>query len=347
MGEGVCGLTEAAYRESPVKRTGERWAPPDIREDQMIDSGKAERALKEIFNRYGFGIMCEPNKFRAALFDLLDAWNCRDERIVFRNAIESDALRTLAGTRPVTGDTAEQVVEQLKRCHMTEEDARFVVRCILAARGDGAAAASLGKWQEGNDRREPGSRAQGATRNAVRQDMGDQDEARQNVQGQNTVRQDAQSWNVAQQGGQGQNAVQQNADGCMVEVECRMARIGALYSPKGKLRLYQDRLLFVPYQYRKKKQIEIFYRDISKVESQYKAGKLGLAIFMLIEAILMIALAGVVGVVFSAIIALVMFVSVQYGCSRQINIFASGRQYIINGRPSDKKRILSVLQKPD
>lgn len=325
----------------------------------MIDSGRAEKALKEIFDRYGFGIMCEPNKFRAALFDLLDAWNCKDERIVFRNAIESDALRALAGTRAVTGDTAEQVVEQLKRSHMTEEDAQFVVRCILTARGDGAVAASLGKRQEENHRRETGGRTQGATWNAVRQDIRDQNEARQNVQGQNAVRQDAQSWNVAQQGGQGHNVVQQNADRCMVEVECRMVRIGtlALFSPQGKLRLYEDRLLFVPYQYRKKKQIEIFYCDISKVESQYKANKLGLALFVLIEAILFVLIEAILMIeleefsivvrMLIAIIALFMFVCVQYGCSRQINIFASGRQYIINGKPSVKKQIMQILQKPD
>lgn len=100
-----------------------------------VNDKRVVEALREIFDRCGAEIVGEPIKFRSALYDLLDKWHFNDERVVLRIAIESNALLPFASTASITGDTAAQVMEQLRKSHMTEDDAKFVVRCIIAARG--------------------------------------------------------------------------------------------------------------------------------------------------------------------------------------------------------------------
>lgn len=304
-----------------------------------MDQEKVERALKEIFSKYGLGIMCDSNKFRSALFDLLDAQSCRDERIAFRNVLESDELRPFVQAAPVTEDMVAQVLEQMIKSHVTEKDARFVVQCILAARGDGAIAASLGKGQEENNQREAGGQqgmtAQGAAWSKERQDVG----------GRNVTRQGSFGQNVTPPASSGQNVVaQQNADGCIVEAECKMACLPAMHFPQGKLRVYQDKLLFTPYQYRKNKQIEICYRNISKVVSQYKTGKIVLIIIVLAEVLMGWTIGLIYLIVFAIILVLMLIYAFRYW-NRQVEIFASGKRYLLKfDKTLDKKQILSIIQ---
>jgi len=101
-----------------------------------MDDRKVVQVLKEIFDHCGVEIVGKEGKFRSAVLDLLNEWEDKEERIVLRNAIESGALLPFASDKPITADTAEKVAGQLMKAgHMTEEDAEFVVRCFVAARG--------------------------------------------------------------------------------------------------------------------------------------------------------------------------------------------------------------------
>lgn len=114
-----------------------------------VNDKKVVEALREIFEKYGFGIVGEPIKFRSALYDLLDEWHYKDERVVFRIAIESNALLPFASDASITVDMATQMINQLKKNHMTEKDAQFVVQCILAARSDSIEAAASDRERSG------------------------------------------------------------------------------------------------------------------------------------------------------------------------------------------------------
>ncbi len=111
-----------------------------------MDQQKVVQVLKQIFEQRGVEIVGQQNQFRAAVFDLLDSVKHRDERLILRNAIESGALMFLVTARPITGDTARNVMEQMTRTgHMKEEDAEFVTRCFIIACGEDPAVVMSGK----------------------------------------------------------------------------------------------------------------------------------------------------------------------------------------------------------
>lgn len=105
-------------------------------EESGMNRQRVEQILKEIFSKYGTGIIREQQRFRSAVFDFLSEQEYREEKIVFRNAVDSDALTPFAEPSSVTEDTVRVVLSELqKKGHLTEKDARFVVQCTLTACG--------------------------------------------------------------------------------------------------------------------------------------------------------------------------------------------------------------------
>lgn len=100
-----------------------------------MDNRKVEEVLRSIFGMYGTEIVKKQGNFRSAVFDLLSEQDYADERIVLRNAIETDALVPLATADIITAELAENTVQQLQSAHMTAADAEFVVQCIVRSRG--------------------------------------------------------------------------------------------------------------------------------------------------------------------------------------------------------------------
>lgn len=101
-----------------------------------MDEQKVVHVLRQIFDQRGIEIVGQQGQFRAAVYDLLDSLNYKDERLIIRNAIESNALTYLTMAKPVTNEVAQKAVEQMRKSgHMTEEDAEFVVKCFITASG--------------------------------------------------------------------------------------------------------------------------------------------------------------------------------------------------------------------
>lgn len=110
--------------------------PDAAAEETGMNRQRVEQILKEIFSKYGSGIIREQQRFRSAVFDFLSEEEYREEKIVFRNAVDSDALTPFAEPSSVTEDTVRVVLSELqKKGHLTEKDARFVVQCTLTACG--------------------------------------------------------------------------------------------------------------------------------------------------------------------------------------------------------------------
>lgn len=111
-------------------------APDAAEEESGLNRQRVEQILKEIFSKYGTEIICEQQRFRSAVFDFLSEEEYREEKIVFRNAVDSDALMPFAEPSSVTEETVRAVLSELqKKGHLTEKDARFVVQCTLTACG--------------------------------------------------------------------------------------------------------------------------------------------------------------------------------------------------------------------
>lgn len=105
-------------------------------EESGMNRQRVEQILKEIFSKYGTGIIREQQRFRSAVYDFLSEEEYRDEKIVFRNAVDSGALMPFAEPSSVTEDTVRVVLSELQqKGHLTEKDARFVVQCTLTACG--------------------------------------------------------------------------------------------------------------------------------------------------------------------------------------------------------------------
>lgn len=105
-------------------------------EENTMDRQKMVQIFKEIFDQYGVEIMREQSRFQSVVLDFLSAKEYKEEKIVFRNAIESGALLPFAVPTSVTDETVKAVLSELQqRGHLTEEDAKFVAQCILAACG--------------------------------------------------------------------------------------------------------------------------------------------------------------------------------------------------------------------
>lgn len=101
-----------------------------------MDEQKTIQALKTIFDQCGTGILQNRRRFEAYLEDLLPGNACATERLVLRHAADSSALTLLLRAPGFTADAARRAVEQLhQESRMSVEDAEFVVRCTVAARG--------------------------------------------------------------------------------------------------------------------------------------------------------------------------------------------------------------------
>ena len=101
-----------------------------------MDEQKTIRILKEIFGRYGSGILGDNRRFEATLKDLFGKGFRSPECVVLCHALDSDALLFLAQAPTVTKAAAERTAERLKKeCRLRSEDAVFVVRCVVTARG--------------------------------------------------------------------------------------------------------------------------------------------------------------------------------------------------------------------
>lgn len=203
--------------------------------ENKMDDQKVTQVLKQIFDIYGVEAAYKQSGFKAAVFDLLPELQYKDERIVLRNAIETDALLPLLTDGPVTADAVAQAEERLKKsAHMADVDAQFVIRCFLAARGQNPESVIRTNSQPEAVQITNGEEAQ----NSNRETAGKEQHSYQT--------------GVAETSG----SVQQ---GSIFEVECKRQR------KEGKLCLYKDKLVFN--QYMKKKQIEINYDSISKIRT--------------------------------------------------------------------------------
>ena len=101
-----------------------------------MDHQKVERALKEIFDRYGRDIVKDHSRFRSGVMDLLDPVNCKDERIVLKHAMDCDAFWILLETASIKGDMAGETARRLQsETHMAQEAAGFIVSCVVGAHG--------------------------------------------------------------------------------------------------------------------------------------------------------------------------------------------------------------------
>lgn len=98
-----------------------------------MDQIYTRQALKEIFSKYGVEIVRNRRRFGAALSDLLGQ-DHPDEQMVFRYALTCPALEFAAGS--ITESAAQKAVERLEQeARMREQDAEFVVACVLSACG--------------------------------------------------------------------------------------------------------------------------------------------------------------------------------------------------------------------
>lgn len=100
-------------KQSQWKQQGYGYHPPKISIDSL-NGIKFVEALRETFKKYGYGILGNLSRFEAAVFDLLDEWHCKDERIVLHNAIESGKLLLFPAVRPLTNEM--DCTEQKGKC---------------------------------------------------------------------------------------------------------------------------------------------------------------------------------------------------------------------------------------
>lgn len=100
-----------------------------------MDSEKVTQVLADIFRRCEPKILCDRSKFEAHLLDLLNERNYPDERAVLQQAIKKTALLPLAEPNFMADGQRGRVIERLiKENQIEQDDARFVVDCIIAAR---------------------------------------------------------------------------------------------------------------------------------------------------------------------------------------------------------------------
>lgn len=315
---------------------------------------KVVQILKQIFDKYGIDIVCKPNNFRSAIFDLLDEWNYKDERLVLRNAIESNALLSLVTANPITNDITATAMEQLKKAgHMTEEDAEFIARCFIAARGGDSniVTENIKKQQaEAEQKRQEEQRRQEVEqRQEQREEQRRQEAEQKQKQQEEQKRQEAERNRLEEQKRQEADRYQQEEEkkryetehkhqdnkdrnssqeyiqtnqgqqesiNCIFEIECKRQAAGQLFGHLGKLYLYQDKLLFIPY--KKKKQTEIFYRDITKFWT-YQVVKWLLLIFMFLFALLWLGIEPVTGIMITVYFLIITPIWIRV-CNRYIHI---------------------------
>lgn len=341
---------------------------------------KVVQILKQIFDKYGIDIVCKPNNFRSAIFDLLDEWNYKEERLVLRNAIESNALLSLVTANPITNDITATAMEQLKKAgHMTEEDAEFIARCFIAARGGdpNIVTENIKKQQaeaeqkrqeeqrrqeveQRQEQREEQRRQEAEQKQKQQEEQKRQEterklleekrqEAERNQQQKEQKRQEAERNRLEEekrqeternqqeeekkryeteqkhQDNKDRNSSQeyiqtnqgkQESSSSIFEIECKRQVAGQLFGHLGKLYLYQDKLLFIPY--KKKKKTEIFYRDITKFWT-YQVVKWLLLIFMFLFALLWLGIEPVTGIMITVYFLIITPIWIRV-CNRYIHI---------------------------
>lgn len=100
-----------------------------------MDNQKVEQVLRTMFDQYGSNILKDPEKFNSCLRDLLNGDLYAKERKVLSRAMEGSVLTPLAEKLPLPEGISGRVEEFLISANlMREEDAKFVVKCILDAR---------------------------------------------------------------------------------------------------------------------------------------------------------------------------------------------------------------------
>lgn len=101
-----------------------------------MNEQKTTKALKEIFDRCGPEILRDNRRFEANLMDLFGkSFHCA-EQVALCHALDSNILPALAEAPTITQTGAKRTAERLeKECRLTADDAVFVTRCVIAARG--------------------------------------------------------------------------------------------------------------------------------------------------------------------------------------------------------------------
>lgn len=101
-----------------------------------MDEQKTVQALKTVFDQWGTNVLRDRRRFESVLMDMLPGSSSSTERLVLRHALESNALTLLLRAPAFTADAAQRAVERLcQESRMVAEDAEFVIRCVIAARG--------------------------------------------------------------------------------------------------------------------------------------------------------------------------------------------------------------------
>lgn len=293
-----------------------------------MDSQKVEQVLKQIFEMYGVEIVRKQSSFRAAVFDLLDEQNYRDERIVLRNAIEADAILPLVTVSPVTEDVAARAEEKLRKsAHMTPEDAEFVIRCVVSARGQNPDLVVGKKIHEEKVQQFHQKNVEKGPRQRVEQS----DKYESSQSGKNEKEHQK---NERQEQWEQQN---QN-EGSIFEAECKRRK------KEGKLCLYKDKLVFT--QYLQRAQTEIYYYNISNIRTQSVAA--WLMIMFCIYGILLGIVCIAAGVIFGIICSIASLGGLIYTVEfirRCINIRADFRSHLfIFKNKADRKKVLEIIQ---
>ncbi len=129
----------------------EREKTLDEKRDIEVDKDKVEQVLREIFDRYGKDIVRDRYRFESAVQDLLSRQAYAGEWMIFQHVFHSTALWPLVGESPIQKGTAEKAVRQLEQeSRMREEDAKFIVRSVIAACGQNPNILSCAGAQEGS-----------------------------------------------------------------------------------------------------------------------------------------------------------------------------------------------------
>lgn len=100
-----------------------------------MDNEKVTQILADIFRRCEPKILCDRTKFEAHLPDLLNENDYPEERAALHQAMKKAVLLPLADPDFMADGLSGRVIERLiKENQMKEDDAKFVVDCIIAAR---------------------------------------------------------------------------------------------------------------------------------------------------------------------------------------------------------------------
>lgn len=223
-----------------------------------MDQAKTTQALKQIFDQCGTDILKDYRRFESVLMDMLPGSDCKTERMLFQSAINSSALPLLLRTTSFTPDAARRAVEQLQKdCFMNEDAAKFIVRCVTAARGgdpkivDGA---SLEPSRPTPPKRTPPKSAPEPPKPTP-----PKPEPKPYIPPEPPKPSEPHE---------------------LAMIYSKMYVPGRFFNatPQGNLHMYQDRMLFLPN--KGKGQVELLYEDVHEIDTK-KAAILGWTIFLI------------------------------------------------------------------